>query len=91
MASLASGIQEPTRRDSAYFRCALQTHRVMQEYVEAQFREHPSIGPMLNISLYKTMTRLERHDALKTEVRALQGTIKEVKVHYWESQKGYGW
>jgi hypothetical protein len=36
----------------AYLWAALQAQRIMQEYVEAEFRHHPSVSPVITIHLY---------------------------------------
>ena len=58
----------------------LQTHRVMKEYVTAKFREHPSIAPMLNISLFKTMVPLDKFDALREVCKKIDATAQGAKV-----------
>jgi hypothetical protein len=48
--SLAS--QSPAVVGGSYLWAALQAHRIMQEYVAAEFRHHPSVSPVITIHLY---------------------------------------
>ena len=73
-------IEDPTRRGAKYLWLTLQMHRVMKEYVTAKFREHPSIAPMLNISLYKTMVTIDKFESLRETVKKMESTVQNSKV-----------
>jgi hypothetical protein len=60
-------------RGATYLWLTLQAVRVMRQYQAANFREHASIAPMLNIHLFKMMVPIER-------VKALELQLKEAKV-----------
>ena len=73
-------IEDPIKRGAKYLWLTLQTHRVMKEYVTAKFREHPSIAPMLNISLYKTVVTIDKFDALRDICKKMEVTVNSAKV-----------
>ena len=73
-------IEDPIKRGSKYLWLTLQTHRMMKEYVTAKFREHPSIAPMLNISLFKSMVPLETFEALRQTCKRIDAMTQGAKV-----------
>jgi len=72
-------IEDPIRRGASYLWHSLQAHRVMQDYTTSRFREHPSIAPMLNLNLFKSMTPKEKFDEVRKEILDLRLLLKEVK------------
>jgi molybdenum-dependent DNA-binding transcriptional regulator ModE len=76
----ARSIEEPVARGAKYLWLTLQTHRVMQEYTKTKFREHPSIAPMLNISLFKTMVTIEKFDTLREACKKMEVTVQAAKL-----------
>jgi alkylation response protein AidB-like acyl-CoA dehydrogenase len=58
----------------------LQTHPVMKEYATAKVCEHPSIAPMLNISLFKTMMTIEKFETLRESCKKMEVTVQAAKL-----------
>ena len=75
----AGSIEDRVKRGAVYMWLTLQTHRVMKEYIQARFREHTSIAPMLNIHLFKNMVPVEKFDAMKVAQKVRETQVKEAK------------
>jgi hypothetical protein len=54
----------------------LQTHRVMQSYIELEFISHPEIGAVVVEHLIKTRPPMSMHAALKAEKGKLKSHMK---------------
>jgi hypothetical protein len=54
----------------------LQTHRVMQSYIELEFISHPEIGAVVVEHLIKTRTPMSMHVTLKAENVELKAHMK---------------
>ena len=73
-------IADPIKRGAKYLWFTLQTHRVMTAYMSKKFKEHPSIAPMLNLSLFRTMATNEKLEALRESCRKIEATAQGAKV-----------
>jgi hypothetical protein len=56
----------------------LQTHRVMQSYIEFEFNSHPEIGTEVVEHPIKTRTPMSMYAALKAENAELKARMKTI-------------
>lgn len=56
--------------DTLYVSAVLQSHRVMQEYMDTEFKRHPKVYPRLVETLLMSGTPRSALDGLTTSVRA---------------------
>jgi hypothetical protein len=64
----------------AYLWASLQAHRVMSEYLAADFRHHPSVAPVITIHLYSHRVPVSIYEARSRKVDAeLKRIGKSVK------------
>jgi hypothetical protein len=56
-------------RCALYLWAALQTHRVLQEYVELDFIAHPEVSAMVVEHLIQTRVPMAMHEAFKQDVK----------------------
>jgi hypothetical protein len=63
-------------RGTMFLWACLQTHRVMQSYIELDFISHPEIGAVMVEHLIKTRTPMSMHAALKAENVELKAHMK---------------
>jgi hypothetical protein len=55
---------------------ALQTHRVLQGYIELGFIAHPEVSSVVVEHLIQTHVPMAMHEALKTEMIGLKASVK---------------
>jgi hypothetical protein len=60
----------------------LQTHRVLQSYIDLEFIAHPEIGVVVVEHLIKTRIPMSMHASLKTESVDLKSQIKVISSNY---------
>jgi hypothetical protein len=65
-------------RVAMFMWACLQTHRVMQSYIELEFISHPEIGAVVVEHLIKNRTPMSMHTALKTENAELKAHMKTI-------------
>jgi len=55
-ASTANATSEPnpSTKCATYLWALIQSHRVMKDYIDARFRNHPSIAPVIILHVFKT-------------------------------------
>jgi hypothetical protein len=59
-----------------YLWAALQTHRVLQGYIELGFIAHPEVSSVVVEHLIQTRVPMAVHKALKTEMVGLKASVK---------------
>jgi hypothetical protein len=59
-----------------YLWAALQTHRVLQGYIELGFIAHPEVSSVVVEHLIQTRVPMAMHEALKTEMFGLKAIVK---------------
>jgi hypothetical protein len=75
---------------AAYFWTALQTHRILQGYIELGFTAHPEVSSVVVEHLIQTRVSMAMHNAGKLEVKDLATKIKtaSAKIDKLESKLG---
>jgi hypothetical protein len=63
-------------RVAMYLWAALQTHRVLQGYIELEFIAHPEVSSVVVEHLIKTRVPMTMHQALKDEMVGLKTSVK---------------
>jgi hypothetical protein len=63
-------------RCAMYLWAALQTHRVLQGYIELGFIPHPEVSSVVVEHLIQTRVPMAMHEALKTEMVGLKASVK---------------
>jgi hypothetical protein len=76
-----------TRR-ALFLWAALQCHRVMYEYVDMSFVNHPEISAVIVERLIKTRVPLDEHQKLKDEVDMCRSTMK-VFTSSWDKMESH--
>jgi hypothetical protein len=89
IAANISDLQTPVKRAARMFWATLQAHRVMSEFIEAEFRNYPRVAPIVVLHLLENRvsksevevlhTRLKNQDTahakLRKELDALQSRV----------------
>jgi hypothetical protein len=66
----------PSTKCATYLWALIQSHRVMKDYMDARFRNHPSIAPVIILHVFKTrVTRV----SLNNHVKRLEGRIAKLE------------
>jgi hypothetical protein len=68
----------------------LQTHRVMQGYIDLEFITHPEIGAVIVEHLINTRTPMPMHSSLKSENAELRLQIKALTSNYEKLESRLG-
>jgi hypothetical protein len=77
-ASTANATSEPnpSTKCATYLWALIQSHRVMKDYIDARFRNHPSIAPVIILHVFKTrVTRASQSN----HVKHLEGWIAKLE------------
>ena len=70
----ANALTDPSAvsKCATYMWCMIQAHKVQQEYLDARFRNHPSIAPVIILHVFKTrVTQV----SFKAEMKRLEGRV----------------
>jgi hypothetical protein len=67
---------------SMFLWACLQRHRVLQDYIDLEFIDHPEIGAVIVEHLIKTRTPTNMHSSLKSENVELRSQIKALTINY---------
>jgi hypothetical protein len=59
-----------------YLWAAMQTHRVLQGYIELDFIAHPDVSYMLMENLIQTRVPMAIHESLRKCVASMGGSVK---------------
>ena len=71
-ASNAMAEQNPVTKCALYMWCLIQANRVQKEFLDARFRNHPSIAPVIILHVFRTrVTKI----AFKEGLKRLEGRI----------------
>jgi hypothetical protein len=66
----------PSTKCATYLWALIQSHRVLKDYIDARFRNHPSIAPVIILHVFKTrVTRV----SLNNHVKRLEGRIAKLE------------
>jgi hypothetical protein len=68
----------------------LQTHRVLQGYIDLEFIAHPEIGAVIFEHLIKTRTPMIMQSSLKSEILELRSQIKVLTSNYEKLESRLG-
>jgi hypothetical protein len=63
-------------RVAMYFWAALQSHRVLQGYIELDFIAHPDVSSVAVKHLIQTRVPMTMHQALKDEMVGIKSSVK---------------
>ena len=77
IAESTHSMTDETQKVGIYLWASLQAHRIMREYLSAEFEKHPDVSPVSTFFLFE-------HRAPTSMVRALQTEIKELSKKYEE-------
>ena len=69
-------------RCASYLWCTLQAHRIMKDFVGANFRGHPSIGPIINLHLFQYRVPTSVHDKALARISELEKQIASMKKNH---------
>jgi len=77
-ASAANATSEinPSTKCATYLWALVQSHRVMKDYIDARFRNHPSIAPVIILHVFKTRVTRVSHN---NHVKRLEGRIAKIE------------
>jgi hypothetical protein len=77
-ASAANATSEikPTTKCATYLWALIQSHRIMKEYSESRFRNHPSIAPVIILHVFKTWVTGVSHI---NNIKCLEGCIAKLE------------
>jgi len=77
-ASAANATSEinPSTKCATYLWALIQSHRVMKDYIDARFRNHPSIAPVIILHVFKTRVTRVSHN---NHVKRLEGRIAKIE------------
>jgi hypothetical protein len=77
-ASAADATSEinPSSKCATYLWALIHSHRVMKDYIDARFRNHPSIAPVIILHVFKTWVTRVSHN---NHVKRLEGSIAKIK------------
>jgi hypothetical protein len=67
-------------RCAMYLWAALQTHRVLQGYIELDFTAHPEVSSVVVEHLIQTRVPMSLHNAVKLEVNDLATKVKSANI-----------
>ena len=79
VAKRLGGVLTPVQKASYYVWATLQAHRIMDEYLARDFKNHPSIAPMLNQHLFECRVPLTVFQSLQREHSQLKTQLAEVR------------
>jgi len=66
----------PSTKCATYLWALIQSHRVMKDYMDSRFRNHPSIAPVIILHVFKTrVTRV----SLNNHVKCLEGRLAKLE------------
>ena len=84
------GSDNPMEMVGQYLWGTLQTHRVMDEFLQTQFRQHPEVDPHITLYLFKHRAPQVEVSALKQRVEAqskalnkMEKTCKELRDRFY--------
>jgi hypothetical protein len=75
-------IRSDASSESGHVRCAmylwvaLQTHRVLQGYIELNFISHPELSSMVVEHFIQTRVPMAMHESLKKDVGSMKASVK---------------
>jgi hypothetical protein len=78
IAQEAGSYTDPHRKAGTFLGATLQAHRVMQEYLSASFRSHPSVAPVLNMHLFAHRATLSSFRKSLERLGKVEGSMKEI-------------
>jgi hypothetical protein len=86
-ASAANATSEtnPSTKCSIYLWALIQSHRVMKDYIDARFRNHPSIAPVIILHVFKTRVTRVAHS---NHVKRLEGRLAKLESSINKPPKG---
>jgi hypothetical protein len=70
-AANAAGLTSYSSKVSTILWAMLNAHKVMKEFLDSRFQNHPAIAPVLNLHVFKSRITIAAHSKLQTEVKAL--------------------
>jgi len=79
VAKRLTGTLTPLQKSSYYVWATLQAHCIMDEYVARDFKNHPSIAPMLNQHLFESRVPLTMFQDLQRDHATLKTQLAEVR------------
>ena len=82
IAESAQSMSDVTQRVGLYLWASLQAHRVMKEYLNAEFKNHPEVSPSVTYFLFE-------HRAPTAWVKTLQQDHQALRKKHEELQKEY--
>ncbi len=87
-AANAARDKNPITRCSTYLWASIQAHRVMKEMIDAKFRNHVSIAPVIILHVFKTrITKVAHTAALKRLEGRIAALEKLAGKKTWEEKK----
>jgi hypothetical protein len=75
----------PSSKCATYLWALIQSHRIMKEYIDARFRNHPSIAPVIILHVFKTRVTQVSHN---NNVKRLEGRIAKLESAGNKNPKG---
>jgi hypothetical protein len=63
-------------RCAMYLWEALQTHRVLQGYIELNFIAHPEVSSVVVEHLIQTRVPISMHESLKKDLESMKASVK---------------
>ena len=86
-ASAANATSEvnPSTKCATYLWALIQSHRIMKDYIDSRFRNHPSIAPDIILHVFKTRVTRVSHN---NHVKRLEGRIAKLESAGNKNPKG---